>query len=60
MVALDLGNGYELPFRVAIAQRPPYSPGRYDIDPQSFSLSEYGSLQLKNYVDLIPLKPDGK
>lgn len=53
---LDLGNGFELPFRVGLGQRPPYPPGEYDIDPQSFGLSDYGDLVLKRYVDLVPLQ----
>lgn len=56
MVGLDLGNGYELPFRVGLGQRPPYAPGVYDIDPKSFALSPYGDLTLKRYVDLVPLQ----
>ncbi|SMR68854.1 MULTISPECIES: single-stranded DNA-binding protein [Stenotrophomonas] len=55
-VGLDLGNGFELPFRVGLGQRPAYQPGEYDIDPQSFALSEYGDLVLKRYVDLVPLQ----
>lgn len=55
MVGLDLGNGFELPFRVGLGQRPPYPAGEYDIDPKSFALSNYGDLTLKRYVDLVPL-----
>jgi len=55
-VGLDLGNGFELPFRVGLGSRPPYTPGEYDIDPQSFALSQYGDLVLKRYVDLVPLQ----
>lgn len=54
-VGLDLGNGFELPFRVGLGQRPAYPPGEYDIDPRSFALSPYGDLVLKRYVDLVPL-----
>lgn len=57
MVGLDLGNGFELPFRVGLGTRPPYPPGEYDIDPHSFALSTYGDLQLAKYVDLVPLVP---
>lgn len=56
MAGLDLGNGFELPFRVGIGQRPPYPAGEYDIDPKSFALGTYGDLTLKRYVDLIPLQ----
>jgi hypothetical protein len=54
-VGLDLGNGFELPFRVGLGQRPAYPPGEYDIDPKSFALGTFGDLTLKRYVDLIPL-----
>lgn len=54
-VGLDLGNGFELPFRVGLGSRPAYQPGEYDIDPRSFSLTQYGDLQLNRYVDLVPL-----
>lgn len=57
MVGLDLGNGFELPFRVGLGTRPPYPAGEYDIDPHSFGLSTYGDLQLAKYVDLVPLVP---
>ena len=57
MVGLDLGNGFELPFRVGLGSRPPYQAGEYDIDPNSFGLSTYGDLQLNRFVDLIPLTP---
>lgn len=55
MVGLDLGNGFELPFRVSLGQRPAYQAGEYDIDPKAFALGQYGDLILKRYVDLIPL-----
>lgn len=55
MVGLDLGNGFELPFRVGLGQRPAYTPGEYDIDPKSFALGQYGDLTLKRYVDLVPV-----
>lgn len=54
-VGLDLGNGFELPFRVGLGKRQPYQPGEYDIDPKSFSLSQYGDLTLSRFVDLVPL-----
>lgn len=54
-VGLDLGNGFELPFRVGLGQRPAYPPGEYDIDPNSFGLGDFGDLVLKRYVDLVPL-----
>lgn len=56
MVGLDLGNGFELPFRVGLGQRPAYPPGEYDVDPMSFALGQFGDLTLKRYVDLIPLQ----
>lgn len=55
MVGLDLGNGFELPFRVGLGQRPAYPVGEYDIDPKAFALDNFGGLTLKRYVDLVPL-----
>jgi len=52
---LDLGDGYGLPFRVGLGQRPAYSAGEYDIDPRSFALSQYGDLTLGRFVDLVPV-----
>lgn len=52
---LELGNGFSLPFRVGLGQRPAYPPGEYDIDPKSFALNQYGDLTLGRYVDLVPL-----
>lgn len=54
---LDLGNGYELPFKVGLGKKPAYQPGEYMIDPKSFALDGYGNLALKKYVDVLPLKP---
>lgn len=53
---LDLGNGYELPFRVGLGKNPAYPAGEYDIDPRSFKLSDYGDLELSRYLDLIPVQ----
>ena len=52
---LDLGNGFELPFKVGLGQRPAYKPGLYAIDPKCYGLNEYGGLVLKKYVDLVPV-----
>lgn len=59
---MELGNGFQLPFRVGLGQRPAYQPGHYDIDPKSFALNQYGDLTLAKYVDLVPLdhKPVAK
>jgi hypothetical protein len=54
-VALELGDGYALPFRVGLGTRPAYSVGAYDIDPKSFGLGKYGDLELKRYVDLLAI-----
>lgn len=62
-VGLELGNGFALPFRVGLGQRPAYPPGEYDIDPKCFGLNQYGDLQLNRYVDLVPIgvhKPAAK
>lgn len=55
MAGLDLGNGYELPFKVGLGKRPAYKPGAYAIDPKCYGQNEYGGLILKKYVDLVPV-----
>jgi hypothetical protein len=52
--ALDLGGGYELPFRVSLGTGPVYPVGHYDIDPESFALGKYGDLELSRYLKLKP------
>jgi hypothetical protein len=52
---LDLGNGYELPFKVGLGRKPAFPPGEYIIDPKSYGLDAYGNLQLKKYVDVLPV-----
>lgn len=59
-VGLDLGNGFELPFRVGLGKRPAYQPGEYDLDPKSFGLSQYGDLTLNRFVDLVPLSAQAR
>lgn len=54
--ALELGDGYALPFRVGLGTRPAYPVGDYDIDPKSFRLGKYGDLELARYVDLVLVK----
>lgn len=54
-VGLELGNGFQLPFRVGLGKRAAYQPGEYDIDPKSFALNSYGDLTLGKYVDLVPI-----
>lgn len=54
--ALDLGGGYELPFRVGLGSGPVHPVGAYDIDPDSFSLGKYGDLELSRFVRLKPLQ----
>lgn len=55
--ALDLGDGYELPFRVGLGSGPVYQVGTYDISPESFSLGRYGDLELSRFVKLSMVKP---
>lgn len=52
---LDLLNGYFLPFRVGLGNKPAFKEGEYTIDPKSFGLDQYGKLTLKPFVDLIPV-----
>lgn len=60
MAELELGDGYGLPFRVGLGTRAVYPVGVYDIDPRSFSLSQYGDLTLSRYVDLVPAEKPAK
>lgn len=53
--ALDLGGGYELPFRVGLGTGPVHPVGAYDLDPECFSLGKYGDLELSRFVKLKPL-----
>ncbi|ULU23795.1 G5P family DNA-binding protein [Dyella terrae] len=57
--ALDLGDGYELPFRVGLGSGPVYSVGAYDVSPESFSLGRFGDLELSRYLKLVMVKPTG-
>lgn len=54
---LDLGNGYELPFKIGLGRKPGYQPGEFTIDPKSFALDGYGNLTLKKYVDVLSVSP---
>ena len=53
--ALDLGGGYELPFRVGLGTGAVHPVGAYDIDPESFALGKYGDLELSRFVKLVPI-----
>ena len=51
--ALDIGGDYPLPFEATVDE--PYKPGRYIIDPLSFRVNLFGSLELTPYnFRLIP------
>lgn len=54
--ALELGGGYELPFRIGLGSGPVHPVGVYDLSPESFSLNQYGDLQLGR-VNLVPVAP---
>jgi Helix-destabilising protein len=51
--AIDIGSGYELPFRVGLGTGPVYPVGAYDINPDSFALGKYGDLELSRYLKLV-------
>jgi hypothetical protein len=55
--ALDLGSGYELPFRVGLGSGPVHPVGAYDIDPECFTLGKFGDLELSRYVKLKAVAP---
>lgn len=58
--ALELGDGYELPFRVGLGTGPVYPVGAYDISTECFTLGRYGDLELSRYLKLKPLAADAK
>lgn len=51
--ALEIGGGYELPFRVGLGSGPVNPVGTYDIDPECFTLGKYGDLELSRYIRLV-------
>lgn len=53
--AVELGDGYELPFRVGLGTGPVHPVGAYDIDPDCFGLGKYGDLELSRFIRLKPL-----
>jgi hypothetical protein len=53
--ALDLGDGYELPFRVGLGTGPVYPVGAYDVSTECFMLGRYGDLELSRFLKLKPL-----
>lgn len=55
--ALDLGGGYEQPFRVGLGSGPVYPVGAYDLDPECFGLGKYGDLELRRFLKLTPVAP---
>jgi hypothetical protein len=60
-VAMHQGKDYPLVFDVTIAtgqdEPKPYQPGKYSIDPTSFRLNRFGSVELDPYgLRLVPVK----
>lgn len=52
--ALDLGDGYELPFRLGLGSGPVYPVGDdYTLAGDSFNLGQYGDLQLSRNIKLV-------
>jgi hypothetical protein len=48
--ALDLGDGYPLPFYVPLRSAElAYAPGEYQLAPECFRVSQYGSLEIDRY-----------
>lgn len=54
--ALDLGDGYELPFRIGLGNGGVYPVGSYDLLPECFSLGRFGDLELSRFLKLMPLQ----
>lgn len=58
--ALEIGGGYELPFRVGLGSGPVHPVGAYDIDPECFGLGKYGDLELSRYIKLRALPVESR
>jgi hypothetical protein len=54
--ALELGDGYELPFRIGLGSGPVYQVGAYDISPECFTLGRFGDLELSRFLKLSPVR----
>jgi hypothetical protein len=50
---LDQGGGYALPFRVELGTGPVHAVGAYQLDPQCFSLNQFGDLSMGR-VRIVP------
>lgn len=52
--AVDLGDGYEMPFLVGLGTGPVNPVGAYHIAPECFSVNRFGGLELGR-VKLVPV-----
>lgn len=52
--AVDLGDGYEMPFLVGLGTGPVNPVGAYSLDPNCFTVNRFGSLELGR-VKLVPV-----
>lgn len=52
--AIHNGGDFPLPIKLNVRKGFEYPPGRYVIDPRSFTTDEYGNLKLSR-VQLLPL-----
>ncbi|MET4727143.1 hypothetical protein ABIE09_000937 [Lysobacter enzymogenes] len=56
--AIDCGDEFPRPFKINLDdEQKPYPPGTYYVDPSSFEVNKFGSLEMGRRVKLVPLPP---
>lgn len=54
--AIECGEEFPRPFKVTLEEnQKPYQPGYYYVDPASFVVNKYDSLELGHRVKLLPM-----
>lgn len=54
--AIETGEEFPRPFRISLDdEQKPYAPGYYYVDPASFVVNKYDSLELGRRIKLLPL-----
>jgi hypothetical protein len=56
LAAIDTGNDFPRPFKLTLEEnQPPYPPGRYYIDPASYTVNKYDGLEFSRRTTLVRL-----
>ena len=59
--AIETGEEFPRPFRISLDDdQKPYPPGRYYIDPASFVVNKFDSLEMGRRIKLLPLPQAAK